>query len=147
MNRIGRGNRMAETFYLEMIASERKFYTGPCEEIVFPAMDGLRGVLPGHEAMVTALEAGEMKFKVEGEWRYVAVSDGFVEIMPKTVVLLADTIERPDEIDINRANEAKVRAEERMRQKQSIKEYYQTQASLNRAINRLKVTARHTHNI
>lgn len=138
---------MAETFYLELIASERKFFEGECEELVFPAMDGSRGVLPGHEAMVTALEEGELKFKVNGEWRYVAVSDGFVEIMPKTVILLADTIELPEEIDINRANEAKHRAEEKMRQKQSIKEYYQTQASLNRAMNRLKVTARHMHNI
>jgi len=138
---------MAETFYLEIIASDRKFFAGDCEEMVFPAMDGSRGVLPGHEAMVTALEAGEMKFKVDGKWQYIAVSDGFVEIMPKTVVLLADTVELPEEIDINRAKEAKIRAEEKMRQKQSIKEYYQTQASLNRAMNRLKVTARHMHNI
>ena len=137
---------MAETFYLEIVASDKKFFAGECEEMVFPAMDGFRGVLPGHEAMVTALEAGEMKFKVNGEWRYVAVSDGFVEIMPKNVILLADTVERPEEIDVNRANEAKLRAEEKLRQKQSIKEYYQTQASLNRAMNRLKVTARHMHN-
>ena len=138
---------MAETFYLEIIASDKKFFAGECEEMVFPAMDGSRGVLPGHEAMVTALEAGEMKFKVNGEWKYAAVSEGFVEIMPNNVVLLSDTVERPEEIDINRANDAKLRAEEKLRQKQSIKEYYQTQASLNRAMNRLKVTARHVHNI
>lgn len=138
---------MATTFYLEIIASERKFFTGDCEEIVFPAIDGSRGVLPGHEAMITALEAGEMKFKVNGKWCYVAVSEGFVEIMPDNVILIADTVELPEEIDINRANEAKIRAEEKLRQKQSIKEYYQTQASLNRAMNRLKVTARHMHHI
>ena len=67
--------------------------------------------------------------------------------MPNNVILLADTVELPEEIDINRANEAKLRAQEKLRQKQSIKEYYQTQASLNRAMNRLKVTARHMHNI
>ncbi|MEE1073083.1 MAG: ATP synthase F1 subunit epsilon [Cellulosilyticum sp.] len=138
---------MATTFYLEIIASDRKFFTGECEEMVFPAIDGSRGILPGHEAMITALEAGEMKFKVNGQWKYAAVSEGFVEIMPNNVILLADTVELPEEIDINRANEAKLRAQEKLRQKQSIKEYYQTQASLNRAMNRLKVTARHMHNI
>lgn len=138
---------MATTFYLEIIASDRKFFTGECEEMVFPAIDGSRGILPGHEAMITALEAGEMKFKVNGQWKYAAVSEGFVEIMPNNVILLADTVELPEEIDINRANEAKLRAEEKLRQKQSLKEYYQTQASLNRAMNRLKVTARHVHNI
>ena len=130
---------MATTFYLEIIASDRKFFTGECEEMVFPAIDGSRGILPGHEAMITALEAGEMKFKVNGQWKYAAVSEGFVEIMPNNVILLADTVELPEEIDINRANEAKLRAQEKLRQKQSIKEYYQTQASLNRAMNRLKV--------
>ena len=138
---------MATTFYLEIIASDRKFFTGECEEMVFPAIDGSRGILPGHEAMITALEAGEMKFKVNGQWKYAAVSEGFVEIMPNNVILLADTVELPEEIDINRANEAKLRAQEKLRQKQSLKEYYQTQASLNRAMNRLKVTARHMHNI
>ena len=138
---------MATTFYLEIIASDRKFFTGECEEMVFPAIDGSRGILPGHEAMITALEAGEMKFKVNGQWKYAAVSEGFVEIMPNNVILLADTVELPEEIDINRANEAKLRAQEKLRQKQSIKEYYQTQASLNRAMNRLKVTARHMHYI
>ena len=53
---------MATTFYLEIIASDRKFFTGECEEMVFPAIDGSRGILPGHEALITALEAGEMKF-------------------------------------------------------------------------------------
>ena len=56
---------------------------------------------------------------------------------------MADTAESPEEIDIRRANEAKLRAEELLRQKQSIKEYYHTQAALNRAMNRLKVTRRH----
>ena len=63
--------------------------------------------------------------------------------MPTYVTLLADTVERPEEIDIKRAKEAKERAEERMRQKQSIREYYQTQEALNRALSRLKVSRQH----
>ena len=134
---------MAKTFQLDIVASDRKFFSGRCEKLVFPALDGECGILPGHESMVTCLAAGELRYLVDGTWHYAAVSDGFVEIMPTFVVLLADTVERPDEIDVKRANEAKIRAEERMRQKQSIREYYHTQAALNRAMNRLKVTGRH----
>ncbi len=134
---------MAKTFDLEIIASDRPFFKGDCEMLVFPGIDGEYGILPNHEAMVTCLNAGELRFKVDGEWTNVAVSDGFVEIMPNFVVLIADTVEKPEEIDIKRAEKAKIRAEERLRQKQSIKEYYQTQAALNRAMSRLKVTNRH----
>ena len=65
-------------------------------------------------------------------------SDGCVEVMPERVILLAATIERPEDIDQNRALAAKRRAEERLRQKQSQQEYYQTQAALSRALARLK---------
>jgi F-type H+-transporting ATPase subunit epsilon len=134
---------MAKTFNLEIIASDHPFYKGECEMLSFPGLDGEHGILPNHEPLITCVNAGELRFKVNGEWRYAAVSSGFVEIMPKFVILLADTVELPDEIDKNRANEAKMRAEERLRQRQSIIEYYHTQAALNRAINRLKVTNRH----
>lgn len=133
---------MANTFYLEIIASDRSFFKGDCEMLIVPGLDGEYGILPNHETMVTCLKSGELRFKVDGEWKYAAVSAGFVEIMPKFVVLLADTVEKPDEIDVKRAEEAKARAIERLRQKNSIKEYYQTQAALNRAMSRLKVTKR-----
>jgi len=136
---------MANTFYLEILASDHKFFCGDCEMLIFPAIDGECGILPNHESMVTCLEAGELRFKVDGEWKYAAVSEGFLEIMPSFVVLLADTIELPEEIDIKRAEESKARAQERIRQKQSILQYYQTQAALNRALNRLKITKRHTN--
>ncbi|MGB8455848.1 MAG: ATP synthase F1 subunit epsilon [Anaerocolumna sp.] len=134
---------MAKTFQLEIIASDHPFYKGDCEMLIFPAIDGEHGILANHEAMVTCLRAGELRFLVDGNWRFAAVSDGFVEITPQYVVLLADTVERPEDIDVNRASEAKIRAEEKLRQKQSIMEYYHTQAALNRAMSRLKVTKRH----
>lgn len=134
---------MEKTFNLEIIASDRPFFKGECEMISFYGIDGEFGILPGHEPMVTCLDAGELRFKIEGEWRYAAVSEGFVEIMPDYVVLIADTVERPEEIDINRAKEAKIRAEERLIQKQSMMEYYHTMAALRRAIIRLKVGNKH----
>jgi F-type H+-transporting ATPase subunit epsilon len=135
--------KMANTFYLEILASDRKFFCGDCEMLVFPAIDGEYGIMPNHESMVTCLQAGELRFKIDGEWKYAAVSDGFVDVMQKNVVLLADTVELPEEIDRKRAEAAMLRAQERRRQKQSIKEYYQTEAAMNRALSRLKVSNRH----
>ncbi len=136
-----------QTFFLEIIASDRYFFKGECESLVFPAIDGECGVLANHEAMVTALKAGELRFLADGQWHYAAVSDGFTEITPKAVTILADTVELPEEIDVKRAEAAKKRAEARLRQKQSMMEYYHTQASLNRAMNRLRVSAKHRHEI
>ncbi|MDD3173552.1 MAG: ATP synthase F1 subunit epsilon [Herbinix sp.] len=134
---------MAKKFQLEIIASDHPFYKGDCEMLVFPGIDGKHGILANHEAMVTCLSPGEIKFQVDGEWHYAAVSDGFVEITSKNVIILADTIERPEDIDEHRAEIARLNAEEKMRQKLSNQEYYQTRLVLNRAMNRLKVKKNH----
>ena len=134
---------MAKTFSLEIVATDRIFYKGECEHLVITAIDGLLGILAGHEPLVTALPAGELKYMVDGKWRYAAISDGFIQVMPDKSVILADSCELTEEIDIKRAEEARERAQEKLRQKQSIQEYYQTQAALNRAINRLKVSQKH----
>ncbi len=134
---------MNKTFYLEIIAADRIFFEGNVEHLVITALDGLLGILPGHEPLVTSLPTGELKYMVDGKWHYAAISEGFIEVMPDFAVILADSCELPEEIDIKRAEEAKKRAEERMRQKQSIMEYYQTQTALNRAMNRLKISQKH----
>lgn len=131
---------MAKTFYLEIIASDRIFFQGDCEHLVITAIDGLLGILAGHEPLVTSLPTGELKYMVDGVWKHAAISEGFIEVMPDRAVILADSCELPEEIDIKRAEEARQRAEEMLRQKQSIREYYETQAALNRAINRLKIS-------
>ncbi len=134
---------MAKTFHLEIIATDRIFYQGDCEHLVITAIDGLVGIMAGHEPIVTTLPTGELKYMVDGKWNYAAISGGFIQVMPDSSIILADNCELPEEIDIKRAQEARERAQERLRQKQSIKEYYQTQAALNRAINRLKVSQKH----
>lgn len=136
---------MAKTFNLEIVASDHPFFKGECEMLCFPGLDGEFGILADHEPMVTCVVAGELRFLVDGEWKYAAVSSGFVEIAQNRVVLLSDTVERPEDIDVNRAKEALMRAEERLRQKQSIKEYYQSKIALERAMSRLKVTNKHIH--
>ena len=109
---------MAETFYFEIIASDKKFYSGACEHVIFPAVDRLYGVLANHEDTVTAVVAGELRFKVDGEWKVCVVGEGFADVTRDFVVIVVDTVERPEDIDIIRAREAKTRAEERLKQKQ-----------------------------
>lgn len=129
------------TFRLKIIASDRVFYTGLCEKLTIPAPDGEKGVLPNHENMIIAVQVGVARLKLpdQDDWVDVAVGNGFAEIVNNRVVLIVDTAERPAEIDARRAREAQERAEEQLRQKQSIQEYYITKASLARAMNRLKV--------
>ena len=134
---------MAKTFHLEIIATDRVFYKGECEHLVITAIDGLLGIMAGHEPLVTALPDGELKYMVDGKWHYAAISEGFIQVMPDNSVILADTCELPEEMDIKRAEEERQRAQEKLRQKQSIQEYYQTQVALNRAMNRLKISQKH----
>lgn len=130
-----------DTFGLKIIASDRIFYEGRCRKLILPAPDGEMGILAHHENMVIAVTVGDGRIEVEeGKWLDVALGAGFAEVVNNRVTLLVDTAERPEEIDVRRAEEAKERAEEQMRQKQSIQEYYRTQASMARAMNRLKVS-------
>lgn len=133
---------MANTFYLEIIAVDRQFYIGQAEALTLPIQDGQYGVLPGHEATVVAVEPGEMRYQVDGKWNPAIASGGFAEITPDYVIVLVSAAEHPDEIDFKRAQEARERAEERLRHKQSIAEYYNSKAALARAMARLKIRGR-----
>ena len=130
-----------DTFGLKIIASDKVFYEGRCRKLIIPAPDGEKGILANHENMVIAIVVGTAKVQMAGEdeWKDLAVGSGFAEIVNNRVTLLVDTAERPEDIDVRRAREQQERAEEQMRQKQSIQEYYHTQASLARAMNRLRV--------
>ena len=133
----------SNSFYLKIIAANRVFYSGRCRSIIVPEYDGQKEILAHHEDMVIAVNDGEMRFQPEGSdnWEYAVVGIGFVEIVNNRVTLLVESAERPEEIDVARAREAKERAEEQMRQKQSIHEYYHSRASLARAMARLKATS------
>lgn len=133
---------MAKTFQLEIIAADGQFYCGACDNLILPAIDGSYGVLGGHAPTVTAIESGEIRFHHDGEWQSAVVGDGFAEIMPDCTVVLVDTAERPEDIDVQRATEAQMHAEEALRQKQSLEEYYRLQAVLKRATNELKIASK-----
>ena len=129
------------TFYLRVISSNKIFFDGRAEKIVLPLEDGEKAVLAHHENMVIAIEVGEAKMQMEdGTWETLAVGTGFLEVVNNRVTMLVQTAEKPEEIDARRAEERREVMEEKLRQKQSIQEYYHTKASLARAMNRLKVS-------
>ena len=129
-------------FYLKVISSNRIFYEGFCTCLIIPSVDGEKAIMAHHEEVIVAVDNGEMRMQKEegGEWSYAVLGKGFCMAANNRVTVLADTVERPEEVDANRAKEALERAQERLRQKQSIQEYYHTKASLARAMNRLKVS-------
>ena len=131
-----------KTFWLKVIASDRVAYNGRCQKVIVPAADGGQmGILADHENMVIAIEVGEAKMQLEdGTWETLAVGTGFLEVVNNRVTMLVQTAEKPEEIDARRAEERREVMEEKLRQKQSIQEYYHTKASLARAMNRLKVS-------
>lgn len=127
------------TFDLQVVALDKVFYDGPCDALTIPAVDGEKGILAGHEPMVMAITAGEMRFSAEGQQQVAAVGCGFVEITGSKVVVITDFAMKPEEIDVEHAERVKVRSEERMREKHSQIEFAHSQAELARAMAKLKV--------
>lgn len=135
---------MAREFHLRVLAADRPFYEGMCVSLTVPAVDGSMGILAGHSNTIAALVPGAMSVTLpDGQRRTAAVSGGLIKVENNEVLVLADSAERPEEIDTNRAKRAEAKAREALLQKQSIQEYKFTQATLARAINRLRVS--HIH--
>ena len=131
------------SFILNIMASSGEFYQGSCESMVLPVKDGVYGVQAGHSPVLVAIHMGMLKFTVDGENREILVGDGIAEVTPTFVLLLVDSAERPEDIDKNRAEAARIRAEERLQHKQSMHEYYQTKIALDRAMQRLQTAAKY----
>lgn len=134
-----------DTFQLKIIAINKVFYEGRCKQLILPATDGLMGIMAYHENAVIAVNIGEMFILTyKDEWITAITGAGHVQVSDNKVIMIVDTVERPEEIDERRALEAKERAEEELRQKQSIYEYYMSKANLARAMERLKVKRKYT---
>ncbi len=128
------------TFSLKIIATNRVFFDGRARQIIIPTVDGSYGILPHHSELILAVEVGEMDVqKEDGSWTSVAVGLGSAQVVHNRVVVLVDTAETPEEIDERRAQEAMERAKEQLRQKKSVAEYHIAQASLARALSRLRL--------
>ena len=128
-----------KTYFLEMLTPEREFFSGEVEEIIIETPEGRRGILAEHTPMIMAVAVGEIKIKQDGKMKSCFSAEGFLEIRPDKVVVMAQVVEWPEEIDIRRAQEAKRRSEERLRHQQSLQEYHSTMSSLARAMARLRI--------
>ena len=133
------------TFKLKIIGSKKTFFDGECVSLTLPIADGGQmGFLANHENTVAPLEAGELVIRTpEGETINGFISEGFIEYFDNAAYVVCFSVERPEEIDYERAEDAKERAEEALRQKQSIYEYYQSKNDLARAMERLKIKSRY----
>ena len=131
------------TFSLKILAAERVFYDGACVSLTVPTLDGLYGIQAKHEDMILAVVPGTLTVKSDlGEEIVAAVSLGVLKMEDNEALLLADTVERADEIDFRRAERAAVRAKEELLQKKGAQEQRMAQQHMARALSRLK-TAQH----
>jgi F-type H+-transporting ATPase subunit epsilon len=136
-------NRFA-TFGLQVISVNGVFYDGRAQEIILPCEDGELAILAEHEEMILAIMDGVIKIKKpDGEWLYGVVSLGSVQVANNRCIVIVNTVERPEDIDKRRAQEAYEFAMEHLQQKQSIKEYKKSQAGLARALTRLKAASKY----
>jgi F-type H+-transporting ATPase subunit epsilon len=107
---------MAETFDLELATPERLLVREPVTDAQIPGKEGYLGVLPGHAPLLSELKPGFLSYTAGGKKSYIAVTGGFVEVMPDKVRVLAPNAEKSDEIDVARAEKALRRAQERLAQ-------------------------------
>jgi len=105
---------MADTFQLEIVTPEKKVVDTPAEEMQIPGKNGYLGILPGHAPLITELAVGEITYRENATEQRLAVAWGFAEVLPNKVTILAETAERPSEIDVERARKSKQRAQERL---------------------------------
>ena len=130
---------MADTFQLEIVTLEKIVVKDDAQEMQIPGKNGYLGILPGHAPLVTELAVGEITYRKEGYTHHLAVAWGFAEVLPDRVTVLAEIAERADEIDVQRAEKAKERAEQKLRSGDPEIDYDRAEASLRKAETRLEV--------
>lgn len=131
--------------HCDIVTQERSVFSGEVQYVSLPGSEGRMGILPNHASMLTTLGFGEVVVRnVEGNEEYFAIGGGFAEVQPEKIVVLADSAEQADEIDIDRAQQARERAEKYMAEgvPEDPERYAQIRASLQRAQIRIDVARR-----
>ena len=133
---------MENTFQLDIVTPGGLVFSEPIEHLRAPGQDGSFGVLVGHTPFMTSLAIGEVAVTQGGKVRPLATSGGFIEVNPDRTVILAQTAEFAEDIDIERAETARGRAEQRLSEKLADTDFDRAQASLMRAVNRIRIAGR-----
>lgn len=134
---------MAKTQRLDIVTPEKVVFSEEVEFVVAPGVEGELGILPEHAPLVSALKTGVLRVQQDGNTFKVAISGGFIEVKNSRVVVLADSAEREDEIDVARAEAAKQRAEQRLANRSADIDVVRAEAALQRALARLKAAGKY----
>ena len=128
---------------LDIVTAERVVYSEDVDAVIAPGVEGQLGILPHHTPLMTTLQAGELRVKRGGEEDSLAISGGFLEVRPDRVIVLADSAERAEEIDVSRAEAAKKRAEQRLADRHAAGlDEQRAEMALHRAVARLTVAGK-----
>jgi F-type H+-transporting ATPase subunit epsilon len=127
---------------LRIVSADRSLVDEQVDEVEIPGSDGYFGVLPGHTPLLALLGAGELWYRQGQEKRYLSIAFGFAEVQPEQVTILAEVAERPDEIDVPRAEAAKRRAEERLAKPAIEMDAERARIALLKSLIRLQVASR-----
>jgi F-type H+-transporting ATPase subunit epsilon len=135
---------LSQNIHLEIVTPERQLFSGLVDDVTVPSSTGYLGILPGHAPLLAQLGIGSISYTVAGRKEFVFCSWGFVEVLPERVVVLAQVAEPASDIDENRAEQAKSRAEKRLSSKDPEIDFSRAQLALLRAVSRLDA-AKHAH--
>ena len=127
---------------LQIVTPDRLLVQDQVDEVEVPGAEGYFGVLPGHTPMLAALAVGELWYRKGQEKTYLSIAYGFAEVLPDRVTILARLAERAEEIDAERAETARRRAEERLAQPKSDLDYERARVALMKSLVRLQVSGR-----
>jgi len=136
---------MADSFQLEIVTPEKMVVRDVAEEMQIPGKNGYLGILPGHAPLITELAVGEISYRKSNQTLYLAVAWGFAEVLPEKVTILAETAERPQEIDVKRAQQSKQRAEDALKNGKTEADFSKAEDDLKRAETRLEVAGKSAH--
>jgi F-type H+-transporting ATPase subunit epsilon len=127
------------TLQVAVVTGEREIYRGEASMVIAPGTDGEMGILPEHAALLTSLKTGEMRIKLGDAEEAIFISGGFMEVYNNLVTVLADVAEQAEEIDEQRAQAARQRAQERLANVQDERERQRLSGDLARAVTRLRI--------
>lgn len=130
---------------LEVITPKKTVFKEEVDVVEAPAIDGLIGILPRHAPLITALKTGVIKVTIDNNKKFISVSEGIMDVKPDQINIVARTAELPEQIDVERAKNAKQRAKERLEKESAKIDHYRAEAALERALARIKAAEKH-HN-
>ncbi len=138
---------LPEKIHLEIVTPEKQLFSGDVDEVTVPSNVGYLGILPGHAPLLGELGIGEIGYRIGDRREFLFCSWGFVEVLPERVIILSQTAEKASEIDLNRAEQARLRAEKQLASKDPNTDFVRAQLAALRAISRLDAARRYQHRL